>query len=193
MLLFTLAENCSVAVFKFVKDDKDEHDRLAVIKCFLNLFHNVLNVPYDTISKLEWTDLVPTEVYDMMNSLESKFQWNIDSKLLSYKCSSSKNTSWQKQCILFSSTRLLSYLTSAHTTIFTLYNRFKRGGKEASQSLLKSYNVTKSWWGEFAEKQFIYYTLKNLEGCACTSQVLNLDMVYFSVFRVLVLSISYSL
>lgn len=53
MLLFTLAENCPVAVFKFVKDDKDEHDRLAVIKCFLNLFHNVLNVSYDTILKLE--------------------------------------------------------------------------------------------------------------------------------------------
>jgi len=72
MLLFTLAENCPVAVFKFVKDDKDEHDILAVIKCFLNLFHNVLNVSSDTILKLEQTDLVPTEVYDMMNSLEMK-------------------------------------------------------------------------------------------------------------------------
>lgn len=72
MLLFTWAENCPVAVFKLVKADKDEHDRLAVIKCSLNWFHNVLNVSYDTILKLEWTDLVPTEVYDMMNSLESK-------------------------------------------------------------------------------------------------------------------------
>lgn len=90
MLLFTLAENCPVAVSRFVKVDKDEHDRLAVIKCCLNLFHNVLNVSYDTILKLEWTDLVPTEVYDMMNSLESKLQWNIDSKLLGCKCSSSK-------------------------------------------------------------------------------------------------------
>lgn len=128
MLLFTLAENCPVAVFKFVKDDKDEHDRLAVIKCFLNLFHNVLNVSYDTILKLEWTDLVPTEVYDMMNSLESKLQWNIDSKLLGYKCSSSKNT-WQKQCILFGSICLLSYLISANMTIFTLYNHFSWAGK----------------------------------------------------------------
>lgn len=163
MLLFTLAENCSVAVFKFVKDDKDEHDRLAVIKWFLNLFHNVLNVSYDTISKLEWTDLVPTEVYDMMNSLESKLQWNIDSKLLSYKRSSSKNTSWQKQSILFSNTYLLSYLTSAHMTIFTLYNRFRGGGggQEASQSLLKRYNVTKSWMGIVCwETVNILYTKK---------------------------------
>lgn len=135
MLLFTLAENCPVAVFKFVKDDKDEHDRLAVIKCFLNLFHNVLNVSYDTILKLEWTDLVPTEVYDMMNSLESKLQWNIDSKLLGYKCSSTKNTSWWKQCIVFSSICLLSYLISANMTIFTLYNHFHGGGGEGRSML----------------------------------------------------------
>lgn len=49
-------------------------ERLAVIKCSLNLFHNVLNVSYDTILKLEQTDLVPTEGYDTMNSLESKLQ-----------------------------------------------------------------------------------------------------------------------
>lgn len=102
MLRFAFAENCPVAVFKFVQDDKDEHDRLVVIKCLLDLFHNALNVSYDTILKLEWTDLVPTEVYDMMNSLEGKLQWNIGSKLGGYKCSSSKNTSWQQQWILFS-------------------------------------------------------------------------------------------
>lgn len=95
MLLFALAENCPVAVFKFVKDDKDEHDRPVVIKCLLDLFHNLLNVSYDTILKLEWTDLLPTEVYDMMNSLEGKLQWNIGSKLRGYKCGWSKNTSWQ--------------------------------------------------------------------------------------------------
>lgn len=99
---FTLAENCPVAVFKFVKDDKDEHDRLEVIKCLLDLFHNALNVSYDTILKLEWTDLVATEVYDMMNSLEGKLQRNIGGKLRGYKCSSSKNTSWQQQWTLFS-------------------------------------------------------------------------------------------
>lgn len=102
MLRFAFAENCPVAVFKFVQDDKDEHDRLVVIKCLLDLFHNVLNVSYDTILKLEWTDLVPTEVYDMMNSLEGKLQQNIGSKLGGYKCSSSKTTSWQQQWILFS-------------------------------------------------------------------------------------------
>lgn len=119
-------------------------ERLAVIKCFLNLFHNVLNVSYDTILKLEQTDLVPTEGYDTMNSLESKLQWNIDSKLLGYKRSSSKNTSLQEQCKGFYSavyvcSRIWFHiLITANKVIFTLYNHFLWGKKQPLQPLLKS-------------------------------------------------------
>lgn len=110
-------------------------ERLAVIKCYLNLFHNVLNVSYDTILKLEQTDLVPTEVYDMMNSLESKLQWSIDSKLLGYKRSSSKNTSLQEQCEGFYSVVYVCshfwfhILITANKIIFTLDNHFLWGRK----------------------------------------------------------------
>lgn len=111
-------------------------ERLAVIKCYLNLFHSVLNVSYDTILKLEQTDLVPTEVYDMMNSLESKLQWSIDSKLLGYKRSSSKNTSLQEQCEGFYSVIYVCshfwfhILITANKIIFTLDSHFLWGEKK---------------------------------------------------------------
>lgn len=139
MLLFTLAENCPVAVFKFVKDDKDEHDRLVVIKCLLDLFHNALNVSYDTILKLGWTDLVATEVYDMMNSLEGKLQRNIGSKLRDYKCSSSENTSWQQHELC----SVIHCLMSANMTISTWYNHPHSGGNK----LQKELKLYKDWTG----------------------------------------------
>lgn len=165
MLLFTLAENCPVAVFKFVKDDKDEHDRLVVIKCLLDLFHNALNVSYDTILKLEWTDLLPPEVYDMMNSLEGKLQWNIGSKLRGYKCSSSKNTSWQQHELC----SVIQGLMSANMTIFTWYNHLHSG----DTGFTKEFKLFKSWAETSCWEILCVSYAKNLVRRACTSQILN--------------------
>lgn len=101
-----------------------------------------------------------------MNSLESKLQWSIDSKLLGYKRSSSKNTSLQEQCEGFYSVVYVCshfwfhILITANKIIFTLDSHFLWGEKKRLyNNCWRAAILQEAELGLFDEKYCIYYTL----------------------------------